>query len=397
MARKPQTAGRGEGSIYKRGDRWTAELMIGHHPDGRRKTWRASGAKRSDVAALLAVARTEHGRGGLIPTSTETVLAYWTAWVAAKTTGVMPATAKNYALNGRRLMPLIGHHRLTALDETLIEAAYAALLTKGLKTGKDGEPRPLSRRSVEQAHSVLTNALDDAVKRRKLARNPAAYVSVPRPGKTIRPTLDQPEVERLLLASAGTRWHALWLLFVTTGVRQAEAGRLRRRDLDVTARRAVVGVAKSDAGRRSVPLSRRLLAALEAHWAILADEGHDSDLVFPSLTGNRVDPARVREQLARDLTRAGCPDVTVHDLRHTCATLLLERNVHPKIVQELLGHATIAITLDLYSHVMPSLSGVVADHFDELFPTPATVTPAEVLQRAPETVPAREVEPLPKR
>jgi integrase len=394
MPRKPQSAGRGEGSIFRRGTRWYAELGLGVDPaTGKRRVWRATGALRREVADALAKARQENGRGALRPTSTETFKEYWEAWIATKELGVRPATYANYVLNGKRLVPLIGQARLSALDEAAIEAAYARLLARGLK-GK-----ALSRRSVEQAHTVLTNALKDAVGRLKIPRNPCDFVTVPRPAAGEMTTLEEAEAERLFGATAGTRWHALWILFVTTGMRVSEATGLHWRDVDLVRRRAVINrglqrqagkgmvldETKRTRSRRSVPLSHRCVAALEAHRRVqdaeraATTDWADEGLIFPSARGTKIDPARVREQLARDLTAARCPDVRVHDLRHTCATLLLKRNVHPKIVQELLGHATIAITLDLYSHVMPALSGVVADHMDELFPTPA----GDVSERSP--------------
>ncbi len=93
----------------------------------------------------------------------------------------------------------------------------------------------------------------------------------------------------------------------------------------------------------------------------------DKGLVFSNAFGGPLDPARVNEAFHRALSKAGLPRIRVHDLRHTAATLLLERGVHPKAVQEFLGHSTITLTLDTYSHVMPSLHAEVASHMEALF------------------------------
>lgn len=406
--RRPKTAGHGEGTIFKRGNRWCAELMVGVDPTtGKRRIWRATGALRREVADALAKAREEHGRGALRPPSSETFAQYVPLWLASKQPGTRPSTYANYVLNTKRLSLHLGHWKLTDIDEDAIEAAYAKLLGAGLR-GK-----VLSRRSVEQAHSVLHNALGDAVPRR-LIRNPCATVEVPRPARGAMQTLAEAEAEALFAATVGTRWHALWLLFVTTGLRLGEATGLRWREVQLDRRRVVVnralgrvageglriGETKNSSSRRTVPIPLRLVRALEAHRAIQAAERAatsgwpEQGLVFPSARGTPIDPARVREQLRRDLAAARGPDVRVHDLRHTCATLLLTRNVHPKIVQELLGHSTIAITLDLYSHVIPALSGVVADHMEELFPSPLEEIPATFLQSFPESAPLEPSEPL---
>jgi integrase len=219
-------------------------------------------------------------------------------------------------------------------------------------------------------------ALNQAVVLRLLQRNPAKDLAAPRVARREMRTLSRDEVRRLLSSSAGSRWHALWAILVTTGLRLGEATALRWSDLDLskgtaTIQRSVqrqkgVGMVfvepKTQGSRRTVQLPPGAVATLKEHRPLVLQERlaagafwNDLDLVFPSLLGGPIDPARVNESLHTALHKANLPRLRVHDLRHTAATLLLEEGAHPKVVQDLLGHSTIAMTLDLYSHVTPRL------------------------------------------
>jgi integrase len=187
---------------------------------------------------------------------------------------------------------------------------------------------------------------------------------------------------------AGDRFEALYVLAVTTGLRRGELLGLRWDDADLdrgTLRvgralvrvggRHVIGETKTRRGRRRINLTPRTVAALKAHRkrqleqrVRLAGFYEDHGLIFSSENGTPLNPENlVKRSFKPLLKKAGLPEIRFHDLRHTCATLLLGRSVHPKIVQELLGHATIAMTLDTYSHYLPSMgdqaSGAMGDAF----------------------------------
>jgi integrase len=141
-----------------------------------------------------------------------------------------------------------------------------------------------------------------------------------------------------------------------------------RRTLTRRGGKIAFGEPKTKKSRRSIRLTAQAVEALRSHlerqlWeiGILGDRYQDQGLVFTTDTGGPINPSNLRQRsFAPLLKRAGLPHMRFHDLRHTCATLLLSRGVHPKFVQELLGHATIAITLDTYSHVMPSMGDATA-------------------------------------
>ena len=200
-------------------------------------------------------------------------------------------------------------------------------------------------------------------------------------------TLTSEQVETLFEASTDDRFRPLWVTLVTTGLRLGEATGLQWSDIDLdgarlTVRRAlqrqrgaglVLVEPKTSRSRRTLHLSAVTVAALreQRHRQTLerlaADVWNDRGLVFSTTTGNPIDPPFVSLRLGRALRKAGLPRVRVHDLRHTFATLMLARGVHPKVVQEMLGHSTITLTLDTYSHTTPALHLEASRQMDTLF------------------------------
>jgi integrase len=200
--------------------------------------------------------------------------------------------------------------------------------------------------------------------------------------------LSPDEVRRLLAAAAEDRLEALYVLAVTTGMRQGELLGLRWRDVDLAGRSVRVtgslqyvpgrglrvSAPKTARSRRNVLIGDVCAAALAKHRERQAteqaglSEWEDNDLVFPNRLGR---PMHATNLLARSfadlLERAAVPRVRFHDLRHTAATLLLGQGVHPKVVSEMLGHTSISITLDLYSHATPTMQREAAGAFDRLF------------------------------
>jgi integrase len=198
-------------------------------------------------------------------------------------------------------------------------------------------------------------------------------------------TLSDGQLRLLFEETRSSRLHALWVLLATTGLRLGEALGLTWPDVDVergslTVRRAlqrlpkrlggvVLVEPKTDRSRRTVHLAPGTVAVLAEHRARQANDrlAPRERFVFTGITGRPLDGSVVNHQFHRALSHAGLPNVRVHDLRHTAATHLLTRGVHPKIVQDLLGHSTISLTLDTYSHVSPALHAQVADHMEVLF------------------------------
>jgi integrase len=237
--------------------------------------------------------------------------------------------------------------------------------------------RPLSKRSVEQCHTVLHSAFKQAVRWNRMVRNPADDSAVPRPEAKEMKTLSQDQVEQVFEGTRDHPLHALWVLLPTSGLRLGEALGLKWDDLNLKAgtlqvRRAlqhkrgtkdlIFVEPKSKKSRRTVELVEDTEAVLREHRRrqnehrlSIGPAWHDQGFVFTTETGEPIHPRNVGDTFRRMLPRLGLPRVRVHDLRHTAATLLQSWGQHPKVVQEMLGHSTIAITLDLYSHIIPGM------------------------------------------
>jgi integrase len=270
--------------------------------------------------------------------------------------------------------------------EPLTKNAVAALLRRHAQRCDDTSSRPegLDPRTVAYVHTILHRAFKDAVRWGRLARNPADAADPPRarPKPDAAQAWDSSTLQRFLEAtcSAGDRLYALWVLLATTGMRRGEALGLRWTDLDLEAGRAHVrqtvvqvrgqvsiGEPKTVQGRRAIDLDTWTVTALRTHRVRMAEERllvgpdfADNGLVFHDPSGAPLRPESVSRSFTRRVAAPGLRPLTVHGLRHTWATLALQNGVHPRVVQERLGHSTIAITLGIYSHVSPTLHAQAA-------------------------------------
>jgi integrase len=243
----------------------------------------------------------------------------------------------------------------------------------------------LAPRSVLHIHRTLSKALKQATDDGLIPRNVAGLVKPPRPQREeIRP-LDREQVRTLFEAASasGDRLEALYVVAVTTGMRRGELQGLKWEDLDLEAgtlqvRRTlsepkggwVFEAPKSGKGR-SVRLTRKAVLALREHRKRQLEERmqraglwSDHGLIFPSAIGTPMSGGNLNRSFKALLKRAGLSAVRFHDLRHTCATLLLRQGVNPKFVQELLGHADISLTLNVYSHILPDMGDAAAGAMD---------------------------------
>lgn len=365
--------GHGEGTIYKRADgRWEGAITV----EGRKRK-RVYGKTRREVREQLTIILRAQQKGTLMIVPSQTVAQYLSRWLDDAKHGVRVRTFECYELNVRRLIPHIGKLRLSALTPAHVQATYTALLDSGL-----------SRRSVELAHSVLHRALHQAVQWRLLGYNATEAVSVPRPERHEMKTLTEEQVRQLFVTSTEDRFHALYVLLATTGLRLGEALGLKWEDIDFNAGRIAIRRAlqrqhgaglvlvepKTERSRRTVHLADGTVVSLREQRRQQLEERlaagpvwQGMGLVFATVSGKPIDAWRVNESFRKALERANLPKIRVHDLRHTAATLLLAQGTHPKVVQELLGHSTITLTLDTYSHVIPALHEEVAAKMNVLF------------------------------
>ncbi len=257
--------------------------------------------------------------------------------------------------------------------------ATLALCTAVLKSV--GE-RGLAPATIIYYHSVLHNALDTAVKWGLVFRNVCDLVKPPRKEQFEIQPLTMEQMQHLLATVHGHKWEALFTLAMATGMRRGELLGLKWQDINVETgilqvRRVLSRVPtnmpgrehvyveaepKTQKSRRSVMIAPFALEALKKHRVsqleakLKAGEfWQEYDYVFCTLTGKHLNPNHVVEEFKKILTRAGLPDIRFHDLRHSAATLLLSLGIHPKVVQELLGHTQISMTMDVYSPVLPGM------------------------------------------
>jgi integrase len=239
---------------------------------------------------------------------------------------------------------------------------------------------------VNHLHALIHKALSNAVRWGALNRNVADLVDPPRPSRFEIATLTGEQARAFLDAAAVSRLEALFVLAVTTGMRQGELLGLRWRDVDLeTCTLQIRGSMqatpdglrimepKTAGSRRQVALSKQPIDALRRHRVAQAEERlrigaawENSELVFATEAGRPITASGLRRVFEPLLKRADLPRMRFHDLRHTSATLLLGRGVHPKVVSEMLGHTRISTTLDLYSHVSMTMQQQAAEAFDAI-------------------------------
>ena len=357
------------GSLLKRGETWSYVLYLGRGPDGKKQQkWVGGFRTRREAEAALTEALERVRTGTWADPGRQTVGEYLEDWLTAVRPSLRSSTATSYEHTLRKwVVPRIGHLRLGALSSAKLSALYGELLRSGRHDGKGG----LSARSVAYTHRIVTHALKDAVAWGLLARNPAAHVDPPRVARPEMQVWTQKEVQRFLVSVADDRLYALWTVLLATGLRRGEALGLRWDDVDLDRRRLsiqravtvvdyeiVVSEPKTARGRRSVSIDPTTAAVLVAHRKRQLEERlawgpawQDSGYVFTTEDGRVLHPQRVTQVFKRLASEAGLPPIRLHGLRHTAATLALTAGIHPKVVSERLGHATVGITLDTYSHV----------------------------------------------
>jgi integrase len=372
-----QKRGNGEGSRpRKRPDgRWEARYTVHTSKGPKRKT--LYGRTRQEVADKLARALSDRAQGLTFDAGSSKLDEYLDCWLLDIRDTIRQRTWERYEQIARvHIKPALGRIKLKALSPTHVRGLYREKLDVGL-----------SRRTVQYIHTTLHKALKDAVADGLIPRNVTDGIRPPKPTKKEITPLNPEQARAFLAAARGDRFEALYVLAVHCGLREGEllglkwddvnleTGMLRvRRTLSETRSGYVFEPPKNGKGR-SVKLTQSSSGALTGHLERQSEEINgsannyqDQGLMFPSRKGT---PMNARNLTARSfkplLKRAELPDIRLHDLRHTCATLMLCESVHIKLVQELLGHATISITLDTYSHLLPSMGDEATWAMERIF------------------------------
>lgn len=340
---------RDEGSIYRRSDgRWCAVLNIGCVNGKRRRVVRYARTRR-EAAERLRELQQQHQAGLNLAAERQTVaqyLAYWHEHHIIPAHEERTITGYRTAIN-LHIAPSIGQVLLTRLSPQHIHAMLSSMRERSAPN------------SIVYYFRVLHAALDRAVKLGLISRNPADAVDAPRGGDSPARSISQ-EHEGMIFSLLEQQQHRLTVLFrvaIRTGLRRGELVALRWSDIDFDRAELRVRGGKTRNSRRTLSLPDDLVADLRNHWEFQALERlahvgwQEHGLVFPASSGKPLSSlGAIWETIQR---QAGIPEplYRFHDLRHTCATRLAEEAVHPRVAMEILGHSSIAVTMEIYTHV----------------------------------------------
>ena len=374
------------------GHSWTFDVEVARGGDGRRRHLTKGGFRtKAEAEEELARALDRERAGGVAADHKLTVGDYLEQWLAGKAT-LRPTTAKSYAEHVRLyLVPVLGRVKLAELRPVHVERLYAAMRQLGQDNPKGVEVRalleartpmqrltlrPLGAASGRRVHATLQSALNTAVKRRLLPYNPAQHVELASGDRPKVRVWSPEQVGAFLDGIANERLAPMFHLLAYVGMRRGEAVGLRWQDVDLEAgelrvaqqivqlgNATFVGTPKTTWGIRTVPLDRETVGVIRGHRAAQATDRlawgpawQDTGLVFTREDGLQLHPERVTRTFIRLAKRLGLPAVRLHDLRHTSASLGLWSGETLVEVSRRLGHSSIAITADTYTHVMPAMA-----------------------------------------
>ncbi|MBS3976616.1 MAG: site-specific integrase [Syntrophomonadaceae bacterium] len=377
---------RKRGQIVKRGNSYLVRVPLGTGADGERDYHNNTLYTKKDAQAYLAKVQHEVDVGKFVNPSKELLKEHIDKWlkstvkqrVSAKTLNSYEQIVKRY------IVPGLGHIKLHQLTAAKIQSFYADLLEKGL-----------SPRTVRYTHAVLRSALKQSVKFGGIHRNPADLVDLPRQQRKEMRAFTPAQAAEFMRAIVYSSLKTLFSLLLASGMRPSEALGLKWTDINfatgrVTVQRTLIRIRgqknwrleepKTAKSRRVIPLPPTVLADLEEHKIAQsavkqkAQPGkyNDQNFVFAAANGEPLFDRNVSREFKSILKSVGLPDIRLYDLRHTCATLLLSARENTKVVSERLGHASVVLTLDTYSHVLPDMQDKAAATLEDiLFNKPA--------------------------
>jgi integrase len=353
---------------------------VGKKPDGRPiRHWETVSGSKATAQKRLNELLAALDKGAYVPPSNQTLAEHLHSWLEGYAkTSCSPRTVDGYqSIINNHLIPALGHIQLKDLQPRTIQAFY----------GKARET--LSARTVSHFHRILSQSLKYAVRQGYLGRNPCDLVDAPRLVKKTMRTLTPDEVEILLTKAQDSNCYPVIYTAISSGMRQAELLGLRWRDIDLEMlsisvsqvfykRRGVCTFKepKTMNSRRRVAMTPKLAQFLREyraereslHWQMGRPLTLD-DLVFANFDGQPLDPSTLTHTFSRLASEVGLKRVRFHDLRHTFASLMLLRGAKPKVISEALGHASVAFTMDTYSHIISGMQEDAMALLDEVLPS----------------------------
>jgi len=394
--------GQNEGSTYKRKDGlWCAQVTV----QGNR-IFRYAKTQR-ECRELLKQLLQQIDQGLTFDAMKISLRDFMDYWLETVSTSLHPKTLKQYTqVTCQHIVPALGRHKLKEITPARVQAFYNSKIKSGT-----------SHRTVRLIHAVLHVAIEKAVKLGIMIRNPTDAATKPKRSRTEMKIFNEEQIMMLLNtakkhdqafielsnsteltdirpgAISKPKYEAMYHLAATTGLRQGEILGLQWSDLNWNTKRLeikrqlqqikgqglVFNPPKSKSGRRKLALGSVMIEKLREHLNLQHLQGkvagkywQENNLIFPTSIGTPLGPSNLYKEFRKLLEEAGLPHIRFHDLRHSAATLMLQRGTNPKIVQERLGLAQISIALDTYSHAIPDMQEEVAEQLDEM------LTPIEV-------------------
>ncbi len=367
----------------KNGHIWQVIVELGSDESGKRKRiYRNIRGQKQEAQKLLASLLTELSNGTYIEPSKITLKEYFLDWMETYVKmNLSPTTIDSYRINiEKHVIPTLGHIKLQELKPMDLQKFYKMKLENGRTDGKGG----LSARSVRYIHRNIHEALEHAVRMQLIPRNVAALVTLPKAKPYKANVYNEKQLLILLEKAMGTDMELAIFLTATLGLRRGEllglkwsdvdfeTGRIRiQNNLVQTQKGSVCKEPKSKSSSRGLDLPEGLVAILKKHHKIQAQNklklgaAYDKrDFICCQNNGYPFSPGYYSKKFKTFLEENGLPHIRLHDLRHSNATLMLMYGIQPKVASSSLGHSSIGITLDLYSHVLPEMQKEVADKIE---------------------------------
>jgi len=377
------------GHITKRSkDSYSIVLELDKDPvTGKRKQqWITVIGTKKNAEKKLSELLSQIDTGSFIKPSKTTLADYLDRWLTDYVyPNLAPRTAEGYACIVRQhLIPKLGNKSLTQLRPEHLQKYYAEML----ESGRHDKTGGLTAQTVRHHHTALHKALQTAVEWGLLNRNVADAVKPPKAQKQEMQIWNEGEITTFLETAKTTQYYALFYFALFTGMRRSEILALRWKDVDLSLGQVNVSrslhqlrdlsyvyqAPKTAKGSRTVALTPSTIKVLKEHrekqwldYAMMGRQTSDEDIVFANLDGKPLRPNTITHAWTNTANRANVKPIRFHDARHTHASLMLKQGIHPKIVQERLGHASISVTLDTYSHVAPGMQQAAAASFDSAF------------------------------
>lgn len=369
-----------QGHIYKRNDTWTYVIYLGRDPVTGKKKYKSKDGYRlkKEAQVKLTEALESINSGIFVDTKNITVKDYLLKWlkdyaennVKYKTYVSYQGTVENH------LIPNLGNYKLDKLNPSIIQNYYTSCINQN----------NLSNTSILYNHKILKQAINQAIKWQILKSNPCDAVTPPRKNKPKLKTLTVDEIEKVLNFCENKHIYIVIFLALGTGMRRGEICGLKWVDVDLQKGMIYVqdslqrkkgespelASVKTDNSKRAIAIAISTLSYLKqikkrqkTEKIFLGENYKDDDFVCAWEDGRPTSPDYVTNKFSKIIKALGLDGIRFHDLRHTHATFMLKADVHPKIVSERLGHSSVSITLDIYSHAMPTMQIEAAEKLEQ--------------------------------